>query len=395
MKKVLLVCSETWDSVSEIPFIFKKGGCTTVDVLCPADAWLRHNSFCDTWIEIKKQPEEVQNQLKAIANDPQKPYDKIHMLDEKIIDVMNHSTLTDHEFAVIMPVTDPENRLILSSKSGFSQTCEKFGIATPKFRVYQEDIPLADQVRELTFPLMIKEDLSWGGGGIRYCANWAELVEGLKQARTKKNLVLQEYIVGEEIRIDALFYNGQLVTYNSASALSYYASSFTYTTRRLYFRDPKIEALLAHMGKSFTLNSFANISCIYHPERNIHYLIEVDTRTNNWMPYSRFTGFNFADGVKLINQYWPSPIPEQASQSTLKSKPIEIAVFYRDLRRCVKQKDVKGLLRWIFNYRGYWRFIPFYDPRLLRRIFAVMFRDLAEKILPKFKTRLAAYSRTF
>lgn len=394
MKRVLLVCSETWDSVSEIPYIFKKGGCSIVDVLCPANAWLRYNSFCDTWIEIKKQPEEVQEQLKVIANDPLKPYDKIHMLDEKIIDIMNHCTLTDHEFAMIMPVTDPNNRVILSSKSGFSQTCEKFGIDTPKFIVYQEGVPIADQVRNLAFPLMMKEDLSWGGGGISFCANWAELVEGLKKARTKKNLVIQEYIVGEEIRIDALFYKGQLVTYNSATALSYYESSFTYTTRRLYFRDAKIESMLAHMGKSFSLNSFANISVIYHPERNIHYLIEVDTRTNNWMPYSRFTGYDFADGIQLIQHYWPNPIPEQTIQSTKTSKPVEIAVFYRDVRRCVKQKDAVGLLRWIFNYKGYWRFIPFYDWRLLKRIFIVMFWDLAEKMRFKSKSQVAAYSQS-
>ena len=54
----------------------------------------------------------------------------------------------------------------------------------------------------------------------------------------------------------------------------------------------------------------------------------------------------------------------------------EIAIFDRDMRRCIKTKDFKGLRKWVFNHKGYWRFIPFYDPRFFSRIMKKMIFDL-------------------
>ena len=45
-------------------------------------------------------------------------------------------------------------------------------------------------------------------------------------------------------------------------------------------------------------------------------------------------------------------------------KTVEIALFHKDLRRSFYKHDVNGVLRWIFNY-NYWKFIPFYDIKLL------------------------------
>ena len=75
---------------------------------------------------------------------------------------------------------------------------------------------------------------------------------------------------------------------------------FSFTTRRNYYQSKSIEALLSNMGKAFGLNSFASIQYIYHKERDTYYLIEVDCRTNMWMPYSRFTNQNFSDGIRNI-----------------------------------------------------------------------------------------------
>ena len=127
MKNILLVSVETWDSMAEIPFMLKSGGCTLVDVLCPSDAWLNANRYFDKWIAIKTDPTEVQQQLISIASDPQSPYDKIMLLDDKVIKIMTECELTIEQFVKIMPLSKPENREMLASKSGFSNICEKIG----------------------------------------------------------------------------------------------------------------------------------------------------------------------------------------------------------------------------------------------------------------------------
>ncbi len=380
MKNILLVSVETWDSMAEIPFMLKSGGCSTVDVLCPPEAWLNANRYFDKWIAVKTDPTEVQQQLIDIASDPQSPYEKIILLDDKVIKIMTECELTIEQFVKIMPLSKPENREMLASKSGFSNICEKYNIATPRYVVYQKNIPLADQVRELHFPLILKEDLSWGGGGINLCNDWAEFVDAMDhKVNVKHNLLIQEYIIGIDIGVEALYCNGQLVTYNASEVLAYFDNKFTFTCRRKYYRDPRIESLLEELGQNLGLLCFASISYIYHPGRDIYYLIEADTRTNMWMPASRFTGFDFAEGIQRILANWPNSIPKN---TTLPDKTVEVALFYRDLRRCFKKKDWIGFLQWAVNYKGYWRFIPWYDPTLFKHMLIKILNDAVNKIHP-------------
>ncbi len=62
-------------------------------------------------------------------------------------------------------------------------------------------------------------------------------------------------------------------------------------------------------------------------------------------------------------------------KTTPVNERLEIAIFDRDVRRCMKNKDLKGFLRWAFNYKGYWRFMPFYDTKLFKRIFTKLYKD--------------------
>ena len=57
-----------------------------------------------------------------------------------------------------------------------------------------------------------------------------------------------------------------------------------------------------------------------------------------------------------------------------------VALFYRDIIRCFKFHDFKGILQWLFNYKNYWRFIPTYDKVLFKQI-------LKELLVNKTKKR--------
>ncbi len=386
MKNILLVSVLTWDSMAEIPFMLKRGGCSCVDVLCPKNAWLNANSYFDNWIEIKSDQADIQQQIIDIAQDPQSPYTKIMLIDDVVIKFISECELPGDLFSLILPLTKRENRELLASKVGFSNVCIKYNIVTPQYKIYQEELPLEEQITGLRFPLILKEDLSWGGGGIYLCDDWAAFENAiLHQVNTKKNLVIQEYIIGDDIGVEALFCKGQLITYNCSQVLSYFDNKFTFTTRRKYYRNHKIEELLGIMGNAFGVTGFASISYIYHPKSDTYYLIEMDTRTNMWMPLSRFTGFDFAEGLKRIVAHWPAPIPESP---TLPAKTVEIALFYRDLRRCFKKRDFKGFARWIFNYQGYWRFIPLYDQRLFWHMITVVLGDFKKLLSPNKKSFL-------
>lgn len=375
MKKVLLAAVVDWDSLGEVPAIFKRGGCLQVDVLCEKNSWLTSNSFYDNWIEIEKETSALVEQVIQIVNDETKNYDRVFLLDDLIIKIINENIESEELVKRILPLTKIENREMLSSKAGFSNVCERNGILSPKFMVYSEELDLDTIDRQMNYPLLLKMDLSWSGAGIYFCDDKKALVEGFEKVSVKEKLVIQEYISGEEIGVEALFHQGQLIVYNAAKILDFFENSFSYTTRRVYFRNQEIETLLRTLAESLGLNGFASISYIYEPIKNKYFLIEVDVRLNNWMSLSRFTGHDFSEGIRKIIKAGDKPIEiEPENQKDLK-KEVEIALFYRDLRRCWKKKDISGLLRWIFNYKGYWRFIPLYDRKILKKMYTEVKRD--------------------
>jgi len=189
-----------------------------------------------------------------------------------------------------------------------------------------------------------------------------------------QNLLVQEFVTGEEIPVEALFYKGELLVYFSSNVLSYSTSTFSYTTRKNYYNNVELRPILERLGKELGLSGFANMLYFYNKEANKYYLIEVDPRPNSWMAYGRFIAHNdFTDGVKrivngdYINGY-------QGMQ--IKKPTVEIALFYKDFRRTIWKKDRKGTLRWIFNLNGYWRFIPFYDLKLSKKIFSNLWKEI-------------------
>ncbi|MFP5040061.1 ATP-grasp domain-containing protein [Parasediminibacterium sp. JCM 36343] len=370
---LLVSYSDFFDSPGEIPFMFKKAGQKVV-IYCCETSWLKSNRYHDEWIDASKEKEVFAKEFISLVKEKGDSYNKIMLLDDVTIQLINE-TIGDEEalFAKVMPINKIENREMLSSKIGMSRVFEKHNIATPRYINYVEESNFATVSKKLNFPVLLKVDFSFSGTGIRKCNAPEELEEKLNELHDTKNIVIQEFITGEDIGVEALFENGELIRYQCAKVAAYMYNEFSFTTKRFYVRNHKIEELLRELGKKTGLNSFASIGYIYHKERDTYYLIEVDARTNSWMPYSRFTNDSFIDGLREISSGVKTT---KATTAKEKEKVVEIALFDRDMRRCFKMKDFKGILKWIFNYKGYWKFIPLYDTRYFGRVMRKMIFDL-------------------
>lgn len=204
--------------------------------------------------------------------------------------------------------------------------------------------------------------------------NIEEFESRLHQIPEHQNVLIQEYITGEEVRTDSLFFQGELVSYFSARVLEHTKNIFSYTTRRAYLNDTSLEKELINLGRKLGLNGFANITYLVDHKTGKNHLIEVDPRPNSWMPLSRYIGENsFTNGVKrIINGEYKNGFPGMQ----MKSDKVELSLFYKDIRRVLWNKDMKGLARWVFNLNGYWRFIPSYDMKLTRRIIKEVWNEV-------------------
>ena len=371
MFKVLLACYANWDTPAEMPFLLKKSGCT-VEVYCSPKSWLLSNSFHDKWIPSNPDQEIFLEELTILVK--KENYDWIILASDLLINYMNAFVHDEELFKKIMPISNIEHRHMLSSKNGFSKFCLENGIDTPGYFAYnkKEDAELIRN--KLKFPVINKLEFSWGGTDMFISWNYEEFYSNLNKIPENQHVLIQEYISGEELRIDALYFKGVLVSYLSANALDYSKNKFSYNTRRKYYENKLILPQLKDLGTKLGLNGFANITYMQDPKTEKYYLIEVDPRPNSWITSSRFVAKNnFFEGVKKIisGEY------QKGFQGMGIKKPtVEIGLFYKDIRRAIWKKDYKGILRWLLNSKGYWRFLPFYDLKLTKRIFAEIWEEV-------------------
>ncbi len=364
MPKVLVACLENWDTLQELPFILNKGGCI-VDVYCSKKSWLISNSYFHNWIECSDDTATYVNKLTELAMRKDDPYDWVIPADEKLLNILNDSIKEADVFYRILPLTKIENRDILASKAGLSRICEKHGIASPKYIVYDHQQSFNTANFNLRYPVLLKQDLSWGGGGILFCDDDASFQANLAKTNKEYATIIQEYITGKDIGVEALYRNGELVEYNAGEVTTYFDSKFTFTTKRNYFNSKRLENELRNIGEHVGIHGFASIQFIYHEESSIYYLLEVDIRPNFWLASGRFTGHSFSEAVK--RSFAPGPFPENSIYAN-EDQVTEVAIFYRDIIRVLKRKKILDLLKWVFNYKGYWKFVPTYDKVLFKRI---------------------------
>jgi hypothetical protein len=358
--KVLVACLAKWDTSSEIPYLLSMAGCET-HVYCAKDSWLRSNKFHQKWHESPSNLNEYKVELIKLVS--QYKFDWVILADDPLIKHMNEQ-VSEEEFLLMMPLKQLKARKALSSKKGFSEFCFENGIESPRFAIYNNKEDLIKIKEELRFPVINKLDFSWGGTDMFISHTFEDFEANLHKIPANENVLIQEYIDGEEIRTDSLFFNGVLVNYFRGRILSNSQNSFS--TRRVYENDTEFKETLIELGDRFGLHGFTNITYIFDRRRNIKYLIEVDPRPNSWMVLSRFLSpDDFIAGTKRIVS---GEYALGYKDGKLNKDNIELALFYKDIRRVLWKKDIKGLMRWTLNLNGYWKFIPTYDSILLKRI---------------------------
>lgn len=371
MFKVLIACFDNWDTISEIPCLLKKSGCT-VDAFCGELSWLRKTDYVDNLFDSGKADSGYTNRL--IDHIKSNRYQWVILADDVLIKHMADAINDQDLCSLILPVGLIQNKALLSSKKGLSDFCLNNGIDTPGYAVYQHQNNLESLVSNLQFPLITKQDLSYGGANMAISQNSEELQQQIAVSDGSQDILIQEYVEGEVICVEALFYKGHLLHFHSSNALTHASTAFSYTTRRRYYQNITIAPLLIDMGKKMGLTAFANIRYIHDHKSGKYHLIEMDPRPNSWVAYSKFlTKEDFIVAVKrIISGDYVSGFKE----FKMNRPEIEMALFYKDIRRISWKKDYKGLLTWILNLKGYWRFIPFHDHALIRKIFKQFWIEL-------------------
>lgn len=361
MKKILIVSFANWDSLMELPFVFKSAGCS-VDIFSRPKAWVLESSFYDKWIEAPASDDDFVKVLFKLVEDNGNDYFWIIPGDDIILRVLNDTIQSEALFHKVMPLSKIENRVLLGSKAGFSELCDKYGVETPKFMIWDDKKTIDEVDRYMTYPFMVKTDKSEAGTGVFKCDNKSELADTMAKIENKENVVFQQFIEGYDINMEVLFWKGQLVVYTYAKLLKI-LGNFGLSTQRLFCRNDDIQSELEKIGKSFGISGFASIAFMYSENEKKHYLIEVDIRPNSWIYYGRFSGNDFAEGIRRIISGNISVVKPDPAKFPAE---VKISLYKKDMMRAIVKKDINGVLYWMLNKEDCRRFVPTYDKKLMK-----------------------------
>ena len=352
--RVLLCDFRTADISGEIPFLFSKAGCD-VEVYCAKNSWLRKNSYAKVWhaadtTSAATYVEGLVSLVRAHA------YDWVVLTEDTSLRAA-HEYLTDTELRrKILPLSSPANTRLLGSKMALSDLATHHGIRTPRFLAVSKIADIEES--SIPFPVVLKVDKSSGGQGVFLCKTLhdAKLVYEALTEDKRLHLLLQEYISGENIAVEALFKNGALIASATSTVIGTMDGEFGVSCVRDYGSRKDIDEFVERIGTAFLLSGFCNITILRDSNDHL-YLIEADSRPNIWFAAARHVGLDFSEAIRAYLSDSPVGVPLRNGNGRLRH-------FYRDVNRSLEQGDMYNLILWIINSDGRWKCIPWYDMRL-------------------------------
>jgi hypothetical protein len=191
MFKVLIACFDNWDTISEIPYLLKKAGCI-VDAFCGELSWLTKTDYIDNLFDSGKADSGYPNRL--IGHIKNNYYQWVILADDVLIKHMSDAINDPDLCSLILPISLIQNKALLSSKKGLSDFCLNNGIDTPGYAVYQHQNNLEVLISNLQFPLLTKQDLSYGGANMAISQNLEELQQQIAVNDDSQDILIQEFI---------------------------------------------------------------------------------------------------------------------------------------------------------------------------------------------------------
>lgn len=334
--RVIIVDFMNYDSCVEVPYLFTRAGCH-VTVFCDEQSWLIQNSFFDTQIvPISKNPEEYLQHLKQTIHNGN--YDYVCPVDDAMIRLLDESR---------------------GSKAHLARFCKTNNFLTPDFVIENIHDPA------ITFPVLLKVDKSQGGKGVFLCRDKDQMMDTYTRLsdQEKKDLVIQKYIDGENVGIEAFFDNGKLTAYAFSRIEKTVRGEFGVSSERTYLSCPgTLESEITRFGKLFGTHGFASITFMHERDTDNYYLIEFDSRTNAWLRHAQFVAVDFSRAIRASLDH------EQIFLRPMIAKPKILWHFPRDVISAFFARDIKTFLKWAINYQNRWRMVPWYDLKLIGSI---------------------------
>lgn len=357
-----------------------------VSVACPKRLRGYISSYVDRWIDTEDDNAAI---IKHVYKETTTThYDFVFLADDYVLRGLTQfaATIPDGEQTLrqLSPAHHQRWQHILGSKTQTALILRDIGITVPAFAIGTSQDEAITYAHNMGFPVMIKQDRSSGGGGVRKCEN-ADDIKRFWGHVVGPQMLVEKHIDGTLLSADALFLNGQLAGYNLSEVTKTKGPTGISLRRDFLMPALVVEENLRHIGSELKIEGFVNFSLIRERGSQTFYFFEMDLRPNAWFACGRFTGADFSRALRLYAQHGRVTQLETATQ--LKGGYRTISLFHRDIADCIETGNRNGFKYWLHNTHQCWGMLPFYDPRLL---FLQTYRLLTKAINTAGKTARAS-----
>lgn len=338
-----------------LPSLLSRSG-FTVDLITSCRQ-LKYSRFIRqyTWVHSK------QSKIPEIVQHVEKNYDWVILSEESVLQEILDSPLSVEKKLQLLPVLSEKHFVHLNSKVGLSQTFQTHGIKTPPFFIAHHIHEAFMNAEKLGYPILLKQNASSGGQGIRLCLSSADF-KTIPRLFFNQKIVVQKYIQGDVLDLSALFLEGQLIHFNYARQEICCFNHFGPSVLRTYTPLSKVEKSffqdLSHIGKALGIHGFTNITCIRQPNQECFYF-EVDLRPNVWIDFPRYLGEDLSLRIRtwfFARQPLRYPVIQPANPPQelrlpyfLRMKPWEICLNRYLVWRYIPMEDTRLVLLFIFR----------------------------------------------
>jgi hypothetical protein len=240
----------------------------------------------------------------------------------------------------LAPVMAEKDLGHLHSKAGLAQRLQGAGFPTPDTVVTHGIDDIGAAVDQLGCPVVLKLDSSAAGRGlvrIHDTSDLSELPDMWQQTRS----IVQRFIQGREISINALFFHGELahVTVMHPLERRQWGGEWVAMRAEASHRHPAIIAEVRTLGRILGIHGFTNMAAIFDGERRMY--IEADIRPNVWSTRGIEVG---DDPAVAIRERFGAPHP--ATGSVTGATPELLAYDYVYPPRLTAEQRAHNAYNW-------------------------------------------------
>ncbi|MBN3519774.1 ATP-grasp domain-containing protein [Algoriphagus lutimaris] len=195
---------------------------------------------------------------------------------------------------VIANITTPEIKSfdIADDKWLLSRWLKEKNIAHPETLLFSPGESLEEVVSKISFPIIVKPRVGWGGKGIEIFENNDQFRAWYSEFDHRMDLIVQDYIKGYDIDCSLLGEKGEILAYTIQKSIKY-SADYPWPYGLEFKNHEEILSIVKDLVEKFNWSGIVHIDLRYDEVEKRAKLIEMNPRFWASVTASVFAGVNF------------------------------------------------------------------------------------------------------